>query len=341
MSIVVRPLEIQTLTPLWSGSETGTCDAGLLETCILGSLRWCMEAIARGYGISVPDIRAEGDDQTKGSCVDELFGSTELKRAFRLEISENSIATVGIPYHVQLPARGPTDRRKGWYFRGEAALLGKNSQPTTQTRSITLRLIPTRDYDEDAENNLAVIQGLFAFISRWGALGARTQHGFGVIEYHSSEGIGALKHWLESHRHGSSGTAGASPGLPSIGKFFPPLVLSQPKLVDPVSIQAFQASLALRRTIRDNFHGLGEDDLRHQVMGWVKGDDRQGSRIFVSLPFPDGKVQRIRIWGWHDDPDLVARRIYGCVPGSPKYSAPSEGYNTMKYVERLLNEAAI
>jgi CRISPR-associated protein Cmr1 len=37
-------------------------------------------------------------------------------------------------------------------------------------------------------------------------------------------------------------------------------------------------------------------DLRHEVMGWVDRDQRQGARIHMSRPY--GSRRAIRLWGW-------------------------------------------
>jgi CRISPR-associated protein Cmr1 len=323
-----------------------------LETSIIGSLRWWLEALARGYGINVPEIRSQdgeaeadhaqdetADGEAKPKGIDAFFGCTAQKRAFRVDIEAGSVAEVSIPGKVRLPAARANDPRPGWFFKGERAFKASPPNQGNPRGTLKLRLIATDLDAAKAESVIRIIEGLLTFISQFGALGARTQHGFGIIGYKSAEGISALVRWLDSQPAAMIGTVTSSQ-LPSIGNFFHLSVPVRAAVREPHGEDGFMATLRLRRQIRDGFRNAGEDDLRHQVMGWVKGDDRQGSRISVSLPYEDGRGHRIRIWGWDDDPDLVARRIYGCVPGSPPYLVPSEGYKTKKYVERLIDEAA-
>ena len=81
-------IQLQTLTPLWTGGVDGTTDR-LHETGLIGSLRWWYEALVRGLGGYACDPTSEDrcpDNNGKHCAACELFGCTGWARKFRLRV---------------------------------------------------------------------------------------------------------------------------------------------------------------------------------------------------------------------------------------------------------------
>lgn len=164
-------IKLRTLTPLWTGGVEGTCDR-VHETGIIGSLRWWYEAIVRGLGGEACDPTAqEGprcqDDEHCVAC--DLFGCTGWGRRFRLQLD------TGRPAYLQRNKRDlrnfkPPGRKTGWYYgAGQLAL---------EDTGISGQLIVLRDKHYDVANEVLATMQLAA---TWGGVGARTQHGYGVV----------------------------------------------------------------------------------------------------------------------------------------------------------------
>lgn len=107
---MMKPLEIelQTLTPLWTGGVDQTCDR-LHETGLIGSLRWWYEALVRGLGGYACDPTSEDrcpDNDGKHCVACELFGCTGWSRKFRLRVldKEGNLITDSL-------------KQKGMFFR--------------------------------------------------------------------------------------------------------------------------------------------------------------------------------------------------------------------------------
>ncbi len=88
----IIPIEISTLTPLWSGGVNRDCDR-LHENGLIGSIRWWYEIFVRSLGGNVCDIISENRcnyEKNKTCCdVCKIFGCTGLSRQFSLRIQEN------------------------------------------------------------------------------------------------------------------------------------------------------------------------------------------------------------------------------------------------------------
>jgi len=180
------------LTPLWTGGVDGTMDR-IHETGILGSLRWWYEAIVRGLGgeacdptehtceLSGARLRRYEEARRNGrdwwTALDEagicdackVFGTTGWQRRFRVEIVEDNTRPIWEPKDRMLNIR-PPGRTRGWYL------------PPGHMGSLTLKF--TGD-----PKILSLMAVLMRFIEKWGALGAKTQLGYGVFKIDNWEEI--------------------------------------------------------------------------------------------------------------------------------------------------------
>ncbi|MBN1138081.1 MAG: type III-B CRISPR module RAMP protein Cmr1 [Anaerolineae bacterium] len=195
----------RTLTPLWTGGAGRNSDQAR-ETGLIGSMRWWYEAILRGLGGQVCDPM--GDDRcefnAKSDCPPEeqlcpacwLFGCTGWQRRFRLRVD-------GLhPQDLFFVASSSVYSAAGnWLWRvfGGEELGGTKNGHGSDTiftfgvqalwsEQAKLRIEPL---DAAAEGVLARIAFLLHTIAHWGALGAKSQHGFGQIQIMS--GLGAAQ----------------------------------------------------------------------------------------------------------------------------------------------------
>jgi CRISPR-associated protein Cmr1 len=181
-------MKITIKTPIWTGDID--LESNLLHfTGIIGSLRWWTEAILRGMNKfacdPVGDERCPKEDKEMQYCLACLiFGATGIRRLFRLEISGGEKIFDGGAINIK-----PDQRNRGWYLG--SGLIGE----------IDVNIIPLdRDFDE----NLFLVP--LAIASKWGGIGAKTQHGYGVVELVDKVGLRfenfkkALEKILESKR---------------------------------------------------------------------------------------------------------------------------------------------
>lgn len=203
-------ITLKTLTPLWTGGIGGTCDR-LHETGIIGSLRWWYEAIVRGFGEVACDPTARTgrcqDDQHCAAC--DLFGCTGWARRFRLQLN------TGRPAYPQERKRDllrfkPPGRNTGWYY-------GAGQFATDNAAGILGQLIVLRDEAYDVANEVLTTMQLAA---NWGGMGARTQHGYGVVRVEAMKADESVQtnsamflthHPVGTHYHGR---------LPALTDFF-------------------------------------------------------------------------------------------------------------------------
>lgn len=194
-------LKLKTLTPLWTGGADKKCDR-LHETGIIGSLRWWYEALVRGLGGYACDPTSDGKCQLKGDekTVEEiksklcpacfLFGCTGWKRRFRLEVTEEKMES--------LHFRSPSEINLKWLARLFSGLEFPNKAVTQEERkrqtderkkeinrmctvvgNITIKIVP---FGLEKEVLAKILSYLFYFIENYGGLGAKIQHGFGIIQ---------------------------------------------------------------------------------------------------------------------------------------------------------------
>jgi len=164
-------VKIAPLTPLWTG-DIKREGKRVLETGILGSLRWWYEAILRGFSLSACD-------PTKGSCAYDskraeksiclacqLFGCTGLSRKFRLMIEGDGDAGER-DIEVKLKTSG-NRKHRGWRI------------PSRLAGELTLSFMSMRSTNF-TNFEITALYRVLCLIESYGALGAKTSQGQGVI----------------------------------------------------------------------------------------------------------------------------------------------------------------
>ncbi|MHA1251244.1 MAG: type III-B CRISPR module RAMP protein Cmr1 [Candidatus Helarchaeota archaeon] len=153
-------------TQVWTGNIDMRSEI-LQSTSIMGSLRWWFELTLRAMDKYICDPTSEDrcpkqeENQNSHYCHACLvFGATEIRRTFRLNIAGGKKTfNRGIINII------PAGSKKGWYFGN--GLKGE----------IKLSITPL---DKDFDKNLIIIPLIIA--SKYGAIGAKTQLGYGVVK---------------------------------------------------------------------------------------------------------------------------------------------------------------
>jgi len=327
-------ITLKTLTPLWTGGVDGTSDR-VHETGIIGSLRWWYEAIVRGLGHNACDPTGDGkciynarksetpEEQLCPACY--IFGATGWKRRFRLDASCSGKIPFGL---LTLDSRGQFNH---WWLASTFEDVIGTKLPFGE---LTLRL---------SFNNLEAKSQLLSIISLMsskGALGARTQYGFGQFvwenTYGDKEAILHIQAFLEKY---PQRTKGSYPPAPTVNDLWVselkfeedyPLVqdwLTQghwvgkrhdTKLFLPVSFDIRYKHpdddlQGLRENFRQMyFHEYGKHKAKletKKVFGFSEGENKLRSRVFVSHLFRAQKddLYSLRIWGFTSSE--IAREI--------------------------------
>lgn len=314
-------IRLKTLTPLWTGGVDGTCDR-LHETGIIGSLRWWYEVIVRGLGgmacNAVSDPRCPtkvkvGTSEKQVWCVAcDLFGCTGWGRRFRLRLAED-----GTQVYAQRDQRDqinfrPSGRNRGWYY-GAGRLGDDPASPELHGQLIVLR-----------EDRGAVINQLIvplALVGAWGGLGARTQHGFGVVQATAWDGsrqcaaeLDRFLSYIEAKKaeHSNAPNVSAAPRLDEFffSRFRFSLTGEWWKHVDGlrtgdgrlrawVSKQSVPVAPAIKNQLRFGafLPTVRSYQLEDELFGALS--PRQAAKIHVSSAYPlgDGRWE-VRVWGW-------------------------------------------
>ena len=293
-------IELKTLTPLWTGGvDAGKMDR-IRESGILGSLRWWFEILVRGVGGMVNDPTDDsGLDLKKydaltnekkqdpeclrkaGLCdVSQIFGATNWKRKFRLEIeskttpAEKNLVSDKIELAEEYCHDGITPT---WFF---------SNKP--QKGYIKLKITAlSRDF------NTEIIGGLIQFIADWGALGARTQMGFGLVAP-LIERIDTRP--LHDHLMGIKGSP-ADTTVPSLKNMFFAKIKTKNghafSETDPFILKYNLRQLFAQH--RSDQSKNEEKNIRHFIMGSI-GKDTTAAKIKMSRTYEENKT--IRLWGW-------------------------------------------
>ena len=164
-------INLQIKTPVWTGDID--MRSGLLQsTGIIGSLRWWAEAILRGIGKYACDPTSDKKELKEKRCPVEdkdrkyycsaclIFGATGMRKLFRLDMSGGENLFNGRAINIM-----PLGRGRGWYLG--SGLKGQ----------IRLSVI---ELDKVFDNSLVLLP--LAISANWGGIGAKTQHGYGVVE---------------------------------------------------------------------------------------------------------------------------------------------------------------
>jgi CRISPR-associated protein Cmr1 len=157
-----------------------------------------------------------------------------------------------------------------WYFKSEG-LWG----------SLGLRIVPAERIDVSP-----LLIGLLHFISQWGALGAKSQVGFGVVQLETVADPLPLYTYLALVENSvPPDHYGAWPNLSQM--FFAQFT---PGRTDRVALAELKTEL--RALFRP------DDGVRHTLLGTITGS-RRASLVKVSAPY--GDPAQMRVWGWVPD----------------------------------------
>ncbi|MDI7277050.1 MAG: type III-B CRISPR module RAMP protein Cmr1 [Anaerolineae bacterium] len=284
---------LRTLTPLWTGGPDQACKR-VRASGIVGSLRWWYEALIRGLG-------GHACDPTRHTCAYDasrpdqpvcpackLFGATGWARRFRLAIEERMR-----PDGPQ-GAYGPDGKR------ADRRAEGRRTEPTWYfprtglSGTLHLSVVPLAP---DLDPNLLL--GVLALIERHGALGARTQFGYGRVQLEGAPELD-VPGFVASLQHAAQAMPARTRGLPALDEMFFARIETRE--------QPLAAVLKLRRDLRASFRsGFGGNrELRHFICGTVAGG-RQASKVWCSQAV-NGVMS---VWGWV--PDEVPHAARGAV----------------------------
>jgi len=276
-----RSYEFETLTPLWTGDARGRSDARIIESSILGGMRWWAECLARGVGCGVIGKPSDSiyDAEIGERSLDPvsfIFGATSWRRGFRLEVDETAMASSpnNPPENIEVHTGTPNDPKgKGmsrWYLKSPS-----------RKGAFVLVVVPSPRCDVE------FLEGLLSFIARNAGFGAKTQLGFGIVRQRSQGPLSSdgLVRWLA----GLPRSEGPDVPLPSLDNLF----FAEIRVPGPGFEHTFKLKAELRARFQDN------QNIRHFLFGKVIKDKREGGKINISLPF--GNPPRIRLWGWVPD----------------------------------------
>jgi CRISPR-associated protein Cmr1 len=292
-------IECKPLTPVWTG-DAHQKSGQLRETSLVGSLRWWYEAILRGVGFYACDPSTgscvyEESDKLKGLCLAcQLFGGTGYSRRFRLEIEAES--TSGQTLEVRLKNPGIADHR-GWRI------------PKELTKPFRLKFVPLfLEGFDTADIGLAL-----RLIERFGAFGAKTSQGQGMVRFKGTPEADFAK-WKELLTGRPHRQINQPPNSPSLDNMVGVVVEVKPQRKDwwqsiRLEMNGFGLSdqstwipsaPAVRAWMRAEPCGSFSVKDRHRLMGWVDPKGRtqpKGSDIFVSHLYREQDRWRMRIFG--------------------------------------------
>lgn len=166
----IAPVKIELLTPLWTG-DAQSKGTRVLETGILGSLRWWYEAILRGLGFYACDAgngACPYDEKVELASICpgcRLFGCTGYGRRFRLKIEGTGDACSMLEIKLKHPE---SSEHKGW--RVPANLAGH----------LRLSFLPMHP-GKLGEIERTALHYTLGLIERYGALGGKTSQGQGIV----------------------------------------------------------------------------------------------------------------------------------------------------------------
>ena len=145
-------VQIQPLTPIWTGNMNGHADRELCLSGLMGSLRWWWEILERGVSARIPNI--DQLDQKNADPVSKVFGLTGQRRAFRMLIGRSALTPAPINKRVR-----PEGTQRGWFFPSDA-----------QKGDFQLEIISLRRKDHEEFVDPWLIAELLGFISKFGAI---------------------------------------------------------------------------------------------------------------------------------------------------------------------------
>ena len=188
------PLEFYTLTPLWTG-DVDINSPRIQETSVIGSLRWwyrqILRSIPRYKDEFICDATAEDHEKRcsddKNICpVCELFGCTGHARQFRLTVDGLENQDLFFVTHADVYPSNGNWLKNVWQGSKEGKgkevkfFLAKKTLFLEPPRFFTVKVYP-REPGRRGWQAVDRIKSLLGWVAHYGALGARTQNGFGQI----------------------------------------------------------------------------------------------------------------------------------------------------------------
>jgi len=294
-------VKIKPLTPIWTGNENMECKT-LRETGILGSLRWWYEALIRGLGGSACDPTSDNrcPDKDGNHCdACELFGCTGWARKFRLVVEFNTT----VP-EVWVGTR----KKKGNKY------LKRNVAGLMADGAIILKFIPLRKI---SSNEWALLNKALEIIANYGALGAKTSQGSGVIKIVENN----LPNKDGNPKTSELKNKGNKVNSPNLANFFFykfhvrfkddifNLIDNEVFWTHALDYKGFKENWENWKKLWSDYHFLPiafhiRDTIRHleEVMykqHEVFGKLEKGSKVFVSHGYEiDESTVEVRIWGY-------------------------------------------
>lgn len=285
-------LTCETLTPLWTGGANRGVDR-VHETGLLGSMRWWFEALLRGAGARACDPTAHTciyNPETGGGICEAcgVFGATGWRRRFRLTVTDEEQLQNRYVGDIEANrAAGGGGGNATWYFDGQKGVSNNPALAEHKPKAgrFTLRLDDLDSRAGDDHFDLEVIAGLLQFMADWAGIGARNQMGFGRFRILGPrQDTRPLYDYLAARPHDHD-----DPTLPSLNDFF--FAVAHSRTDD--KREAFDLKADLRALFIDPASSGPNRNMRHHIMGTIKGD---GIAAKVKMSWP---VEReLRVWGW-------------------------------------------
>ncbi|MBT0160423.1 type III-B CRISPR module RAMP protein Cmr1 [Candidatus Bathyarchaeota archaeon A05DMB-2] len=300
-------VKLRTLTPIWTGNVDRDSPS-LKDTGLLGSLRFWYEAWVRALGGSACDPTSKDKCEYKGKKISichacQLFGCAGWARKFRIECTGLETSPLFLVTSSKI--------NQGWlkriFEKQHNALFGQASLKITA----------------DDKDNEDVLLATLSLISKYGGLGAKTQHGFGqfLIENLDTKRV---ENGLSTIRSSiSEKTENAS--KPSLSNFFiskfkidENSVIVDYYLTNPLTIgtsssgygKYIPCSFDIRYKgeiqgrsfgLRNYFREIYGTQVTERIFGYGKGESRQGSKLFVSHLYKENNFDKFyyfKVWGF-------------------------------------------
>jgi CRISPR-associated protein Cmr1 len=316
-------VKLKTLTPMWTGDVEGKCSE-IEETGILGSIRWWYEVLNRGRGLHT----CSPTDQNKCSLDNKEF----IKSILAGKTEDQALRELSICLACQLfgcngwssKLRLIINDQNGKKLRGQVRIGCRNDRSQRGRRSrhrrvggkiftgdkpLILKFQPLKGI---TEKEWEILKFVLKLIANWGALGARTAQGNGVVEIVNSN---SEDQGLEIH-----GLVPDGADLPRLSNFFflKCRLEFKKEIKEIIAENGFWTGLSggnqgfsklwenhnfipIAFHVRDAIRWMETDkNQRHFRFGKVDGKRKQlGSKVFVSHGYKiNDKAVEVRIWGY-------------------------------------------
>ncbi|HDN74491.1 MAG TPA: type III-B CRISPR module RAMP protein Cmr1 [Archaeoglobus sp.] len=183
---------------MWTGDAGGKCTE-IKETGIIGSMRWWYEAIVRGLGgyacdptkphkceLSGKEKKTERVQKLCPVCY--LFGTTGWKRQFNLQVKPPR-QVVPLHFRTGIPMNY---KWLGRIFGGAEKEVDGRKEYDISNLKVFFGNLEFHAVFREVESNFARMQfsSLLNFMSKYGGIGAKLQHGFGQFGCEPSSDFG-------------------------------------------------------------------------------------------------------------------------------------------------------